>query len=112
MRCIYPEQVAPEHCVAVLDYVADLVGVDHVGIASDDFFTVERVTEFSDAHPELYNDGGFMNNAFAKGANTCGELSKILSAVVDGLLEAGYSEDDVKKIVGGNMMRVFEQVWT
>ena len=111
MDPIYPEQVAPEHCVAVIDYIARLVGVDHVGIASDDMFTVAPVAAFSKAHPELYDDGGFMNAAFDKGATSCGEMSKILPAVVDGLLEAGYVEDDIAKIVGGNLMRVFEQVW-
>lgn len=111
MDPVFPEQVAPEHCVAVLDYVAKLVGVDHVGIASDDMFTVGLVADFTVAHPELYNDGGWMNEAFAKGATSCGEMSKILPAVVDGLLEKGYSEDDIGKIVGGNMMRVFEKVW-
>ena len=32
-------------------------------------------------------------------------------AVTDGLSAAGWSDDDVRKIVGGNWMRVARQVW-
>jgi microsomal dipeptidase-like Zn-dependent dipeptidase len=30
---------------------------------------------------------------------------------VQGLLDRGYSEADIRKILGGNMMRVMEQVF-
>jgi hypothetical protein len=30
---------------------------------------------------------------------------------VDQFLEHGYSEEDIYKILGGNMMRVFDEVW-
>jgi membrane dipeptidase len=28
-----------------------------------------------------------------------------------GLVERGYSDEDIKKFLGGNMIRLFEQVW-
>jgi len=31
--------------------------------------------------------------------------------ITEALLRLGYSEDDVKGILGGNWMRVVEQVW-
>ncbi len=40
-----------------------------------------------------------------------GELSQTLPAVVDEMLSRDYSEEDVIKIIGGNWMRIFEQVW-
>jgi membrane dipeptidase len=33
-----------------------------------------------------------------------------LPRIAQGLLDRGYSEDDVKRILGGNMLRVMEQV--
>jgi membrane dipeptidase len=36
---------------------------------------------------------------------------QILPALVDKLLEEGYSEDDCLKFVGGNIYRVMSQVW-
>jgi len=35
----------------------------------------------------------------------------VYPAIVDQFLEHGHSEKDCGKILGGNMMRVFEQVW-
>jgi len=34
-----------------------------------------------------------------------------VAALVDKLLEKGYSESDCKKFLGGNFYRVFQQVW-
>jgi membrane dipeptidase len=67
-----------------IDYIAKLVGVDHVGIGSD--FDGISIT------PLEMDDVTFLPNITKK------------------LLERGYSTDDVKKILGGNFIRVFKQV--
>jgi membrane dipeptidase len=36
---------------------------------------------------------------------------KVIAALVDKFLEKGYSEEDCSKLLGGNMYRVFKQVW-
>ena len=50
-------------------------------------------------------DGGYMTDAFDRGATGCGELSKILAAVTDELWKRGYSDEDLAKIYGGNKLR-------
>jgi membrane dipeptidase len=67
-----------------IDYIAKLVGVDHVGIGSD--FDGISIT------PLEMDDVTFLPNITKK------------------LLERGYSTDEVKKILGGNFLRVFKQV--
>ncbi len=67
-----------------IDYIAKLVGVDHVGLGSD--FDGISVT------PLEMDDVTFLPNITKK------------------LLERGYSIEDVKKILGGNFVRVFKQV--
>jgi membrane dipeptidase len=67
-----------------IDYIAKLVGVDHVGIGSD--FDGISIT------PLEMDDVTFLPNITKK------------------LLERGYSTDDIKKILGGNFLRVFKQV--
>ena len=66
-----------------IDYIVQRIGIDHVGIGTD------------------FNHGsgidGFVDAADA------------LNVTV-GLLERGYSTADIKKIWGGNFMRVFEEV--
>lgn len=37
--------------------------------------------------------------------------ARILPALVDQFLDHGYAEEDIHKILGGNMMRVFDEVW-
>jgi membrane dipeptidase len=36
---------------------------------------------------------------------------QIVAALVDKMLENGYSEEDCGKFLGGNMYRVMNQVW-
>ncbi len=81
-----PMQLADVGIVADhIDHVRDLVGIDHVGLGSD-FDGVGPTL------PEGLKDvSGFPN-------------------LVDTLLERGYSEDDIAKVMGGNLMRVWRAV--
>ena len=66
------------------DHIAKVAGVDHVGIGSD--------FDGIDAAPQQMED------------------VTMLPRIAQGLLDRGYSESDVKKMLGGNMMRVMKQV--
>ena len=37
--------------------------------------------------------------------------TKIYGAIVDEMWKRGYKNEDVGKVIGGNLMRVYEQVW-
>ena len=67
------------------DHVIDLVGVDHVGIGTD------------------YDGVGDTLPVGLKDVSTYPTL-------IRGLLERGYSEEDVKKILGENLLRVWSEV--
>lgn len=67
-----------------IDYVARLVGVEHVGIGSD--------------------FGGDAVNL--EGIESVGEYQNIAEA----LLQRGYKQADVAKIMGENLLRVFDEV--
>jgi membrane dipeptidase len=67
-----------------IDYIVNLVGPDYVALGSD-FDGVHRI-------PEGIDDCSMMPN------------------ITRGLVERGYSEEDIEKILGGNFMRVFRQV--
>jgi membrane dipeptidase len=67
-----------------IDHVARVAGIDHVGIGSD-------------------FDGV---SALPEGMEDVTRLPRIAQA----LLDRGYPEGDVQKILGGNMLRVMEQV--
>jgi len=68
-----------------IDHVAKVAGVDHVGLGSD-------------------FDG--VSGATPQGMDSAADLPKITQA----LLDRGYSADDIRKILGGNVLRVMAQV--
>jgi membrane dipeptidase len=111
MDGIWPDDITPQQAADMIDYYVKLVGVDHVGIASDDMFTTQPTMDFVSKNAGMYADGGYMVKAFKKGASGCGELAKILPAITDELWKRGYSNEDLAKIYGGNKMRVYAQVW-
>lgn len=75
-------RVSWEKIIEHIDHVVKLVGPDHVGLGSD-------------------FDGASMPD----GMEDCSKLPKITEA----LLRKGYKENDVRKILGGNLLRVMEQ---
>jgi len=91
--------------VDAIAYVADLVGVDHVGIALD--YTPENLEGLTAANPrfwpasEGYGHGGPMRMA----------EPLQLPQITDMLLDRGWSEADVRKVQGENFRRVAEAVW-
>jgi membrane dipeptidase len=111
MDGVWPDDITPKQAADVIDYYVQLVSVDHAGIASDDMFSTAVVVDYATRNAEVYADGGYMIDAFNKGATGSGELAKILAAITDDLRERGYTNEDLANIYGGNRMRVFAQVW-
>jgi membrane dipeptidase len=68
-----------------IDHVAKVAGVDHVGLGSD-------------------FDG--ISGQLPEGINSPADLPKITAA----LMARGYSVEDCRKILGGNLLRVFREV--
>ena len=66
-----------------IDHVKKLVGVDYVGIGSD------------------FDGGG--------GLRDCADVSQFPNITME-LLRRGYNETEIKKIWGGNLLRVFREV--
>lgn len=75
-------QIDVEQMVDHIDYVVNRIGVDHVGIGTD-FNHGSGIEGFTDA-------------------------SDALNITLE-LVKRGYSEEDIKKIWGGNFMRVWRQ---
>ena len=111
MDGIWPDDLTPEQAADMIDYYVKLIGEDHVAIATDDMFDVSLVVDFAKKNATMYNDGGYMIEAFNKGADGSAPLARILAAVTDELWERGYTNEQLAKIYGGNKMRVYQQVW-
>jgi membrane dipeptidase len=68
-----------------IDHIAKVAGVDHVGLGSD-------------------FDG--VSGQLPEGLDSAADLPKITAA----LMARGYSAEDCRKILGGNLLRVFREV--
>ena len=93
------------------EYLIDLIGVDHVGIGLDfdETNTPEKYARDQAAHPEIYTQTAAFdwdNKRIWELTHAGEELS-----VTRVLVSLGLSDDDIVKVLGGNWLRVFEQVW-
>ena len=78
-----PEAVNVKDFVNHIDYIVDLIGIDHVGISSD------------------FDGGG--------GIEGWSDASETFNVTLE-LVERGYTEDEIAKLWGGNLMRVLDEV--
>ena len=74
--------VSWERIIDHIDHAVKLVGADHVGLGSD-----------------------FDGASMPEGMEDASKLPKITEA----LMRKGYKDDDIRKILGGNILRVMEQ---
>ena len=88
---IYSEEYGPFPYAALddvldhIDHVVKIAGVDHVGLGSD-------YDGVGDSLPKRLKDVAAYPN------------------LIEGLIGRGYSEDDIRKILGENVLRVWEAV--
>ena len=104
-----------EHYVDVIEDLVERVGVDHVGIGTNytqdqpssffDWIFSQQGTEYqayqdpSDPYPDPFEH--------PEGMETPDKLSNVARV----LLRRGYRPEDVVKILGGNWLRLFREVW-
>ena len=98
--------------VDAIDDLVERVGIDHVGIGTD--FTQDQPLAFFDwlfarqgvkPRPRLVPDLDKL--VHPKGMETPDKLSNVAGE----LDRRGYTSTDITKILGGNWIRLFQQVW-
>ncbi|MFK5857599.1 MAG: dipeptidase, partial [Bacteroidota bacterium] len=81
---IYPAKYAKvSDAVNHIDHIVDVIGIEHIGIGTD------------------FDGGG--------GLEDCVDVSQLGNITLE-LVKRGYSEEDIEKIWGGNIMRVMQEV--
>ncbi len=71
------------HAVDHIDHIVKVAGIDHVGIGCD------------------FDGGGGIDGVF--------DASEVANITIE-LVRRGYTEEEIKKIWGGNLIRVFQEV--
>jgi len=110
-----PAVVGPEIIFKHIDYMVQLHGnVDHVGYGSDWIPDMEGTMKLVSSKADTYPDKGVPPGTTKKAIEMYGPTAnpaRIMPAVVDLMLENGYSDKDIHKFLGGNIMRVFDECW-
>jgi membrane dipeptidase len=78
-----PSPVGVTDFIDHIDYMVKLIGIDHVGISSD------------------FDGGG--------GIDGWSDASETFNVTVE-LVKRGYTEDEIEKLWGGNLLRVLDEV--
>ena len=80
----YPAPPATvKHVVDHIDHIVKVAGIDHVGIGCD------------------FDGGGGIEGVF--------DASEVMNITIE-LVKRGYTEEEIQKIWGGNLIRVFKEV--
>lgn len=98
-----------EDYVTCIDYVVNLVGPDHVGLGSDKFEGKSRAEfqKFWIRYRDMFPGYGDFSTRQVQGLQDIESLPRVTEI----LARRGYDEATILKILGGNFLRVFSQVW-
>jgi membrane dipeptidase len=102
-----------------IDYIVKLVGVDHVSIGTDQGYTSERMERDLAALPSM-REGIRWYRHLWPGGNAGAKEQELRKAggllwinwkyFTVGLVQRGYSDAGIQKILGGNLLRVAKDV--
>jgi membrane dipeptidase len=100
--------ISSEALVAHIDYMVQLVGPQHVGLGLDYLNDQDWLVGLTRKYTSHYTKEGGYDDAAKEYLFAPPE---VLPEVTEGLVKCGYSETDIRGILGGNFLRVARQVW-
>jgi membrane dipeptidase len=98
--------VSTETVVRHIEYVAELVGAEHVGLGLDYCFDIGEVDAFMADNPELFPP----DKGYGAGRMATVEPERI-PIIAEALLIRGWKDSEVAGVLGENNLRVAQQVW-
>ena len=103
--------------VDAIDYSVKLIGIDHIGFATDlprIWYDLGKTPSDSsmrlwrELRPDVFGRGPTeVYEPFPVGLQEHSELSNLTAELV----ERDYTEEDIRKILGGNFARVLREIW-
>lgn len=101
-----------------LEYVIELVGVDHAGVSTDSMGTWGAYPRH-DPNPDAVPYGSVTDefDRIAQPEDDNNRQPSDFNGIVDypvltaKMVERGYSEENIHKLLGGNFLRVFDATW-
>lgn len=105
-----PNEHTIESVMEHLEYIIELVGVDHVGLGPDTFFgdhvglqhAFDEMLSLSESHGDHFEE-----SAFVRGLENPAEAAKNM---IRWMIKKDYKVNDMQKIIGGNALRVLKDI--
>jgi membrane dipeptidase len=98
--------ISTETFVRHIDYVVQLVGPRHVGISLDYVFDKSEGDEYVANNPDIFP----LEDGYVAGLVEIIPPERLTEIAIS-LRNLGYSDDDLRAILGGNFLRVAQAVW-
>ena len=100
-----------------LDHVVELVGVEHVGLGTDQYQAVDRdaYCQALDVAQDNINPAAAYSDAFGHTYTTrypsdCETIADY-PRITEALVRDGWSEADIRAFLGENFLRAFRAIW-
>jgi membrane dipeptidase len=93
-----------ELIVQNIEYVMNLVGPDHVGLGLDYVIDKQELIEYVSTYPDIFPPEKIKDYLSFVEPEQFPEFTELL-------YQKGHSENVIRGILGGNFLRVAEQVW-
>lgn len=106
-----------EQMIRHIDYVVELVGIDHVSLGIDYYRAQAGVMSDENAialYEATIASGRWTLDSYPRPPHIYPagiETPRTMFRLTEGLVNRGYSALDVRKILGANLLRVMGQVW-
>jgi membrane dipeptidase len=101
------DDISPERFIAMIDHIAALVGVDHVGFGLDYVSSPAGLQAFVRREPARMGGGDptYLRDTL------CFARSGIIHDIAEAMLRRNYSETQTRGVLGENWLRVCAEVW-
>jgi membrane dipeptidase len=104
------EPTTLENYLDHIDYVARLVGVEHVGVGSDQ--DMNGYDDMPETAQKALKGGYAASYAFRDKLDVDGfDHPKRIYDLAEGLIRRKYSDADIRGVLGGNFKRVLGEIW-
>ncbi len=94
-----------EPFVRHIDHMVNLVGPSHVGVSLDYVYNQDEMNQLLTTQTDTWPAG------YGYGPGIRFVAPEQVTDIVDRLLQLGYAESDIALILGGNFLRIADEVW-
>ncbi len=106
----------PDHSIESVmehfEYMVDLVGIDHVGFGPDTFFgdhvALQHAVDAQLSIGQSHSGEEYAESTYVRGLE---DPVEAMPNIVKWLVWRGYSDTDIAKVTGGNVMSALSKIW-